>query len=194
MLAYRYARRTAAVVLGSLALVVALGSTASAQVPALPELPEAPEEVTGAVNEVQNVVVPIMVDAAIAGQPAAQAVGFALRPGCSGAGTAVIVAALLGSTLPLPVSPGLVMSPAFIMCGAAFAEGPADPLLAQVDGAAGPPVEDAAAPVLDQLSTAIAPVRPNLSEGCTALALFGSAPEELPPPSNRLDVVGAVCG
>lgn len=191
MQASRSVKRIAAVLIGSLALVVALGSTASAQVP---ELPAAPEEVTDALNEVQNTVVPLMVDAAIAAQPAAQAVGFALRPGCSGAGTAIVVAALLGGTLPLPVSPGLVMTPAFIMCGAAFAEGPADPLLAQVDGTAGPPVEDAAQPVLDQLSAAIAPARPNLSEGCTALALFGSAPEELPPPLNRPDVLGAICG
>ena len=184
-------RRTALVALGSLALFVALGSQAAAQVPALPEVPE---PVTDSVNEAQNTVVPLMVDGAIAAQPAAQAAGFALRPACSAAGTTVVVAALLGGTLPLPVSPGLVMTPAFIMCGAAFAEGPADPLLAQVDGVAGPPVEDAAKPVLDQLSTAIAPARPNLSEGCTALALFGSAPEELPPPLNRPDVLGAICG
>lgn len=187
----RYARRTAAVLLGSLALTVVLGSTASAQVPALPEVPE---QVTDAVNEVQNVVVPLMVDAALAGQPAANALGFALRPGCSGAGTAVVVAALLGGTLPLPVSPGLVMTPAFIMCGAAFTPGPADPLFMQVDGVAGPQVEDAASPVLDQLSSAIAPARPNLSEGCAALALFGSAPKQLPPPLHRPDVLGAVCG
>jgi hypothetical protein len=153
-----------------------------------------PEQVGDAVNEVQNAVVPLMVDAAIAGQPAANALGFALRPGCSGAGTAIVVAALLGGTLPLPVSPGLVMTPAFIMCGAAFAEGPADPLFMQVDGVAGAQVEDAAQPVLDSLSTTIAPVRPSLSEACTAAALFGSAPEQLPPPAHRPDILSAVCG
>ncbi len=190
MRANRYARRTAAVLVGSLALTLALGSTASGQVP---ELPEVPEQVSDAMGEVQNTVVPLMVDAAIAGQPAANAVGFAMRPGCSGAGTAIVVAALLGTTLPLPVSPGLVMTPAFIMCGAAFAPGPADPLFMQVDGVVGPQFEDATAPVLDQLSTAIAPARPNISEACTALALFGSAPEELPPPLHRPDVIGAIC-
>ncbi len=190
----RHIRRTATVLIGSLALVLILGSSATAQVPETPDLPEVPEQVGDAVNEVQNTVVPVMVDAAIAGQPAANALGFALRPGCSGAGTAIVVAALLGGTLPLPVSPGLVMTPAFIMCGAAFAEGPADPLFMQVDGVAGQQVEDAAQPALDQLSTAVAPARPSLSEACSAASLFGSAPEELPPPAHRPDILSALCG
>lgn len=187
----RRARNTAIVLLGTLVLVAAVGSSASAQVP---ETPQVPEPVTDALAEVQATLIPVLTEAALAAEPAANALGFALRPGCSGAGTVVVVGALLGATLPLPVSPGLVLTPVFIMCGAAFSEGPADPVLEQVDAAAGPAFEDAAQPVLDQLATALAPARPNLSEACSAASLFGSAPQQLPPPLHRLALLAAICG
>jgi hypothetical protein len=150
--------------------------------------------VADALRTVQDAAVPLLTDVAIAGQPAANAIGFALRPGCSVAGTTVVLSALLGATLPLPVSPGVALLPVFIACGAAFDEGPADAVFQQVDGVAGPSFQDATEPVIDQAATAMAPVRPTLSEACTVLSLFGSAPRQVPPPLHRLDLLAAVCG
>ncbi len=187
-------RRVPVVTLGVLMLVIGVSSAALAQVPELPPVPEIPEPVGDALRTVQDTAVPLLTDVALAGQPAANAIGFALRPGCSVAGTAVVLTALLSGTVPLPVSPGLALLPVFVACGAAFDEGPADPVFEQVDTAAGPPVQDATQPVIDQAATAMSPVRPTLSEGCSVLSLFGSAPKQVPPPLHRLDLLGAVCG
>lgn len=190
----RCLRRASVVTLGVLMLVIGLSSSSLAQVPELPPVPEIPEPVSDALRTAQDTVVPLLTDAAIAAQPAANAVGFALRPGCSVVGTTVVLSALLGSTLPLPVSPGVALLPVFIACGAAFDEGPVDPVFEQLDAAAGPSVQDATAPVIDQAATAMSPVRPTLSEGCSILSLFGSAPKQVPPPLHRLDLLGAICG
>lgn len=187
-------RRTLTVIAGLLVLIVGLSSAAVAQVPELPPVPEIPEPVRDALSTAQETVVPIATDVALAGQPAANAIGFALRPGCSVAGTAVVLTALAGSAAPLPVSPTLALLPVFIACGAAFDEGPVDPVFEQVDAAAGPAVENAWAPVVEQAATAMAPVRPTLSEGCSVVSLFGSAPKQVPPPLHRLEVIGIVCG
>lgn len=190
----RRLRRASVVVLGALLLVIGLSSSALAQVPELPPLPEIPEPVADAVRTAQDAAVPALTDAAVAGAPAFNAVGFALRPGCSAAGTTVVLSALLGSALPLPVSPTVALLPVFIACGYAFDEGPADPVFEQVDAAAGPSVQDATAPVIEQAATAMSPVRPTLSEGCSILSLFGGAPKQVPPPLDRLDLLSAICG
>lgn len=187
-------RRATIVTLGALMLVMGLSSSALAQVPELPEVPEIPEPVSDALVTAQETVVPVLTDVAIASQPAFNAVGFALRPGCSVAGTAVVLSALLGGAVPVPVSPGFALIPVFIACGAAFDEGPLDPVFEQVDAATGPPVQDATDPIIEQAATAMSPVRPTLSEGCSVLSLFGSAPKQVPPPLHRLDLLGAVCG
>lgn len=185
------ALRTAVFCLSGALLVAALSPPAAAQVPSAPELPD---EVESAIAQVQGTVVPIISDAAIAAQPAANAVGFLLRPGCASAGSAIVVAALLGTTVPLPVNPGIALTPVFIFCGAAFEPGPVDPVFEQVDAASGPQLQDTAQPVLDQAATGIAPARPALSEACTGVALLGSAPKQVPPPANRLDAIAAICG
>lgn len=187
----RHPLRTAVVALSGALLVAALSPPASAQVPPAPELPD---EVEGAIAQVQGTVVPVISDAAIAAQPAANAVGFLLRPGCAGAGSAIVIAALLGATVSLPVNPGIALTPLFIFCGAAFEPGPVDPIFEQVDGAAGTQIDGTAQPILDQAATAIAPARPELSEACTGVALLGSSPKQVPPPLNRLDVLAAICG
>jgi hypothetical protein len=190
-------RRAGVVAAGIAVLLVGLAVPAQAQVPDLPptpELPPVPEPVADALGQAQSTVVPLLSEAALAAEPVANAGGFVLRPACSGAGSAVVTAALLGAVLPLPVSPALVLTPVFIMCGASFEPGPADPVLDQVDAAAGPAVEDAMQPVIDQAAGAMAPLRPSLSEACTVLALFSPAQGELPPPADRIDVFGVVCG
>ena len=184
-------RRAFTVLAGLLVLIVGASSAAVAQVP---EVPEIPEPVRDAISTAQDTIVPIATDVALAGQPAANAIGFALRPGCSVAGTAVVLTALAGSVAPLPVSPTLALLPVFIACGAAYDAGPADPVFEQIDAAGGPAVEDAWAPVAEQAATAISPVRPTLSEGCSVVSLFGSAPKQVPPPLHRLEVLGIVCG
>lgn len=187
-------RRASVVLIGMLVLIIGVSSSALAQVPEAPSVPEIPEPVRDAIATAQDTVVPVLTDVALAGQPAANAIGFALRPGCSVAGTAVVLTALAGSTVPLPVSPSLALLPVFIACGAAFDAGPADPVFEQIDAAAGPSLEDAWAPVVEQAATAMSPVRPTLSEGCSVVSLFGSAPKQVPPPLHRLEVLSAICG
>lgn len=176
-------------------LVLGVAAPAAAQVPALPDVPEIPEPAAGVVAEVQGAALPLLIEAAKSAQPVTNATGFVLRPGCSAVGTAVVAAALLGGTLPvLPVNPGLVMQPVFIACGAAFDDGPVDPIFLQIDGAIGDQFEEAAQPVLDRTASAVAPLRPSLSEGCSVLTLFGSAPQQVPPPLHRIALLPVVCG
>ena len=178
-----------------LAVVVSLSLAAFLVAPAaeaqVPETPDIPAPLAEAVATAQETLIPVVVDASQQAQPVANAGGFALRPGCAGVGTAVLLAVLLGGSLPF--SPGFVSTPVLIFCAGAFAPGPADPVFQQVDMAAGGALEGAAAPVLAQASTALAPARPQLADVCGAIALAGSTPNQVPPPLSRFDLTGTVC-
>jgi hypothetical protein len=199
MTSLRRARKALAVTAGSFVLLLALSSSAAAQVPSLPSVPEVPEvpipePVVDALTEVQGMLVPVLVDGAQAASPGANAVGFGLRPACAGAGTVIVAGALLGASLPLPVNPGLGLTPAFVLCGAAFEPGPADPVFEQVDATVGPQFEDASKTVLEPAATTIAPLRQTLSTMCTVVSLASSTPKYFPPPLNRPDITGTLCG
>jgi hypothetical protein len=172
--------------LGVAGLLAAPG--ASAQVPSLPSVP-AP--VSDAIGQVQDVVVPVLADGAVQAQPAANALGFIMRPACSGSGTAVVLLAIGGGSL--PASPLFVITPLLLFCAGAYSPGPADPVFKQVDGAVGPQMQSTLAPVLKQAHDALAPARPNLSEACSVASLMGSTPRQLPPPLSRLNLVKVVC-
>ena len=159
--------------------------------PGAPEVPGIPPVVLDTIEEAKDVLVPVLVDVATAAQPVANAAGFAFRPACSASGTIAILIAIGGGAL--PVNPGFVMAPVFIFCFAAYEPGPADPVFEQVDDAVGNQLEDAVDPVLEQVGDAVTPVRPELSEACSLLGLFGSTPGQVPPPANRFDVTGEVC-
>ena len=180
--------RTLAVVLCIAIGGILAAPAAQAQVPALPEVP-AP--VTDALQTAQDTAIPVLIQVAVQGQAVSNAAGFALRPGCAGVGTAVLLAVLLGGSLPF--SPGFISTPVLIFCAGAFAPGPADPVFEQVDGAAGAQAESALEPVLDQVGGALAPARPNLADVCGAVALAGSTPNQVPPPFNRFNLVKTVC-
>lgn len=165
-----------------------VGPAAEAQVP---ETPDIPAPLAEAIAMAQETLIPVVVDGAQQAQPVANAAGFALRPGCAGVGTAVLLAVLLGGTLPF--SPGFISAPVLIFCAGAFAPGPVDPVFQQIDAAAGGALEGAAAPVLAQAGTALAPARPQLADVCGAIALAGSTPRQVPPPLSRFDVTGTVC-
>ena len=170
------------------------GPAARAQVPGLPEVPDpppVPAPVEDAIEQAKDVLVPIMVDAATAGQPAANAAGFALRPACAATGSVIVVLAIAGGGL--PASPAFALLPVLILCSAAFDPGPADPAFETVDGAAGREIESNVDPVLAQVDDALTPVRPELSEVCAVVGLMGSTPRQVPPPLDRLDITGTVC-
>ena len=180
--------RTLAVVLCVSIGAIFAAPAAQAQVP---ELPAIPEPVSAALQQAQDAAIPVLIQVSTAAQPVSNATGFALRPGCAGIGTAVLLAVLLGSSLPF--SPGFVSTPVLIFCAGAFAPGPADPVFEQVDQAAGAAAYGAAEPVLDQVGAALAPVRPNLADVCGAVALAGSTPNQVPPPLNRFNLIQTVC-
>ncbi len=135
-----------------LAVVLCLSIGAIFAAPAaqaqVPELPAIPEPVTAALQQAQDAAIPVLIQVAVASQPVSNATGFALRPGCAGVGTAVLLAVLLGGSLPF--SPGFVSTPVLIFCAGAFAPGPADPVFTQIDSAAGAQAQSLAEPVLDQ--------------------------------------------
>jgi hypothetical protein len=178
-----------------LAVVLCLSIGAIFAAPAaqaqVPETPALPEPVTAALQQAQDAAIPVLIQVAVASQPVSNATGFALRPGCAGVGTAVLLAVLLGGSLPF--SPGFVSTPVLIFCAGAFAPGPADPVFTQIDGAAGAQAQSVAEPVLDQAGAALAPARPNLADVCGAVALAGSTPNQVPPPFNRFNLVKTVC-
>jgi hypothetical protein len=187
--------RSLAVAVGIAVASVVVGPAANSQVPGVPgvpALPPIPAPVQGAINEAQQTIVPVMVVAALAAQPAANAAGFALRPPCGAYGTAILLVAIAGGGL--PVSPGIVSTPIFIMCGATYQPGPADPAFQQVDAAAGPQVSEGWGMVQPQLYDALTPARPNLSEACSVIGLMGSTPRQVPMPLKRINVVKVACG
>jgi hypothetical protein len=165
-----------------------LAPAANAQVP---DTPEIPAPVNDAIGTAQETLIPVLVQGAVQAQPLSTAAGFALRPGCAGVGTAVLLVVLLGGSLPF--SPGFVSTPILIFCAGAFAPGPADPVFAQVDSAAGAQAEGLAQPVLDQIGAAMAPARPSLADVCGAIALAGSTPSQVPPPLHRFNITKTVC-
>ena len=101
-----------------------------------------------------------------------------------------MILALVGG---LPASPAFVLLPVLIFCDAAYEPGPADPAFETVDDAVGRELEDAVDPVLAQIGDAVTPVRPELSEVCSVISLFGAPDRQLPPPLSRFDITGAVC-
>jgi hypothetical protein len=169
--------------------------SALAQVPALPETPAAPElpaPVVDAIAQAQDLIIPVLLQASDAAAPAANAGGFALRPGCSAVAFPLLLAIAAGGDLPF--SPGAVLTPYFVTCGAASAEGPVDPVFGQVDAATGAQLESSLAPVLEQVhDAAITPVRPSLNDACGALAIIGTAPNQVPPPLARFDMYEVLC-
>jgi hypothetical protein len=170
--------------------------SARAQVPPLPELPATPElppEVVDAIAQAEELIIPVLLQASDAAAPGANAGGFALRPGCSAVAFPLLLAIAAGGDLPF--SPGAVLTPYFVTCGAASLDGPADPVFGQVDDAMGAQLESSLAPVLDQVhDEAITPVRPSLNEACGALAIIGTAPNQVPPPLARFDSYELLCG
>jgi hypothetical protein len=180
--------RCLAVVVGVAIAGLVSGPAAQAQVPPVPEVPP---EVQAVLGQVEDLVIPVLVDAAVQAQAVSNAVGFALRPGCAGAGTAVLLVVVAGGSL--PVSPGFISTPLLIFCAGAFGPGPVDPVFEMVDDQAGATLAAQVKPVLSQARTALAPVRPSLTDACGVIALAGSTPRQVPPPLNRFDFVKVVC-
>lgn len=171
-------------------------SPARAQVPPLPELPATPDlpaPLVDAIAQAEELIIPVLLQGSDAAAPAANAGGFALRPGCSAVAFPILLAVSAGGDLPF--SPGAMLTPYFVTCGAAAADGPADPVFAQVDDATGAQLESSLDPVLQQAhDQAITPVRPSLNEACGALAVIGTAPNQVPPPLARFDSYELLCG
>lgn len=188
----RTVRGLAVVCVMAIAGLVAPGF-AQAQVPGVPVpgVPEVPPQVNDAISQAEDTVIPVLVDAAVQGQAVSNAAGFALRPACAGAGTAVLLIVIAGGTL--PVSPGFVSTPLLIFCAGAFSPGPVDPVFQTIDDEAGTTLQSNLDPVLRQARDAVTPVRPNLAEACGVLALMGSTPRQVPPPLNRFDLLKVVC-
>ena len=188
----RYAVASFVAIAGLLAVPAALAQVPGVPVPALPEAPPLPPEVTDAMEQGQDLLVPVLVDAAYQAQPGVAAVGFAVRPACSAGSLALVLVAMSGAGLPLNPSP--YMKPVFIACGGSYMDGPADMVFGQVDAAAGEQLEDAVQPGLDQVHDGIQPIRPNLNEVCGAVAAIGTAPSQVPAPLNRFNMIDVLCG
>ena len=187
--------RRAAVVVCCLVAGAASGSAAHAQVPAVPELPATPAfpaPLVEAIGQAEELIIPVLIQGSDAAAPAANAGGFALRPGCSAVAFPLLLAISAGGDLPF--SPGAMLTPYFVTCGAASSDGPADPVFAQIDAAAGAQLESGLQPVIDQAHDAvIMPVRPSLNDACGALAVIGTAPNQVPPPFSRFDSYEFLC-
>jgi hypothetical protein len=180
--------------LGALGLGVALvlgivSSAATAQ-----EVPEIPEPIPSTLQEVINTVASESTQAADQAGAAFEAAGFALRPVCATTGTAFVIVVIAGAAVPSPVNVVPLSGPVFVACAYSFGEGPADPVLQDVDSEVGPPVEQELGPVLDQVSAELAPVRGDLGEVCANASLFRGVSRYLPPPLHRFDYIGVVCG
>lgn len=176
--------------------VLFVGTPARAQLPPTPQLPrfDLPEPVADVVIQGIDTVVPIVGQTALQLRPVATIGGFALRMPCAALGGASFVLALGSSIVVLPVPTGVFIGPPLVFCSGAFEDGPADPLFMQVDGAAGDMLEEQTTPVTDQLVTALAPTQTQLDEGCGVLRIFGSVPNQAPPPLHRYNWVSLICG
>ncbi len=186
----------ASVALTAASAVLFASAPAHAQLPPVPQLPriELPEPVADAAVTAIDTVLPVVGNAAIEARPAAAAIGFGLRAPCAAVGGATFVLALGSSIVVLPVPTGVFLGPAVIFCSGAFQEGPADPVLEQVDGASGAMFEEQGGAVLDQVSGGLEPAKPSLDEGCGVVKIFGEMPRQAPPPLHRLDYIAVVCG
>lgn len=194
-------RKTKRLSQGAVVMVVAAcvaliaGTPAQAQLPPVPQLPrvELPEPVADAAIMAIDTVLPVIGNTAIQARPLATAVGFGLRAPCAAVGGATFIVALGSSIVVLPVPTGVFLGPAVIFCSGAFEEGPADPLVEQVDGATGATFEEQAGMVADQVSGALEPAKSNLDEGCGVVKIFAEVPRQLPPPLHRIDYIAMVC-
>lgn len=177
------------------AMATALASPADAQVPPVPPVPriELPQPITDATVTAIDTVLPIVGNAAIQARPAATLIGFGLRAPCAAVGGATFVVALGSSVVVLPVPTGVFLGPAVIFCSGAFQPGPADPVMKQLDAALGPGVEDQGSAALEQIESAVAPVKPSLDQGCGVLKIFAEVPRQLPMPLHRLDYLAVFC-
>jgi hypothetical protein len=162
-------------------------------VPGTPGVPSVPPAVMDAIESGQSALIPVFVDLASTAQPVPNAAGFALRGPCSATGTVIVLLVIGGGAVPLPVNPGFFVTPVLLMCGAAYDEGPADPVFETVDDAAGPQFSDTTKPVLKQVSDALAPARPNIAQACAVIALSGGTATSLPKPLHRVNLVDTLC-
>ena len=205
--------RAVAVTVGLTIAGMLVGPAVSAQVPPVPAppgvpgapgvpplpvgppegVPDLPAPVAGVIDQAEDTLIPVMIDGAAAAEPAVNAGGFALRGPCGATGTAIVLMSIGAGAAPLPISVGVPLTPVFLICGAAYEKGPADPVFNDADAAVGPQFEDATDPVLKQVGDAIAPVRTNLAQACTVIALSGGTIRSVPKPLSRLDIVNAVC-
>jgi hypothetical protein len=180
-----------AVVASVVSVLLGVGATAMAQIPTLPSVPEPPAPVTNAVDTVEATVFPQLFTVAETASPVATLGGFALRPACGELGLAAFAIGLGGASIPFGVIG--FMSPAFVFCGGAFAPGPVDPYLGQVDGAAGPQVSSTWNSVSHDIQKQTASAPPGVMNdlcGGVELAYPGSL---LPPPVYRIDPATAIC-
>ncbi len=179
-----------AIAAGLAVSVLGVAGTAMAQVPALPD---PPPQVISAINTVEGAVYPPLDQLALQGSAGATAIGFALRPECSELGYVAFLGAVAGPSLPVGVI-GLA-SPLFVICGGAFADGPADPYLHKADVAAGPDIAKEWRSVVVQahsLRTTTPQAGTYFQEGCSVIG-FAPPSSEFPPPSERFQYEQLFC-
>lgn len=183
------------VVLVALAGVFLPAAPAHAQLPPTPQVPsvDLPEPVADAAVQAIDTVVPIVGQTAIQLRPVATYGGFALRAPCAAVGSTSFVLALGSSVVVTPIPTGVLLGPALIFCSGAFEAGPGDSVFAQIDDATGEAVEGQSATILDQVSGALEPAKPQLDGGCGVVKIFSEAPRQAPPPLHRVDLIGALC-
>jgi len=171
-------------------------------VPALPpppDLPETPAQVEDAIYLGLGTAIGPVYTAAIAGMPAYTAGGFALRPACGAFGTANAVEGLGSEYVQVPAYVVIALGPALIMCYGAAQPGPADPVLAQADAAAGPTISEIYESALTTVRLQVLGQVPGLvtSEAvavCIVPALLGPITASIPPPANRVGPFAVLCG
>ena len=174
------------------ALLGLVAPSARAQVPGV-AVPALPPQVVQLIEQSETTLIPVLVQAGATAYPVVNAVGFPLRPACAYSWVTVLVLAEAGSALPSTATTPL-LQPTYMVCGAILSPGPADPVFAQVDGAAGKQVASAVQPVLNQVQGALAPARPRLAQVCSAMGLVGKPNRYLEPPLSRFDVTRVACG
>jgi hypothetical protein len=173
-------------------LCICIGVTvASAQVPSTPEVPTLPPEVAQAFEQAEDTFQPLVIQAQGVAYPALNAVGFALRPACAATWVTVLVVPTVQQNL--PISPALLYTGVYGVCGPASSRGPADDVSDQADTAAGRDAYAAAKPVIADVTEALAPARPDAST-CATLRLVAPPSYSLPKTIGRVNAVKVVCG
>jgi hypothetical protein len=184
-------RAALAASVAALIATLVLATQASAQVPPVP----AP--VQSAVDQVVTTVFPLANQAAVTAGPAVVPAGFALRPGCGMLGGVVVLAAIAGFAVPLPVplpvGSGTAASPALIVCSYAYEAGPADPVFVMVDDAVGPTISSTFAQAVSAGGNGFDTIRSTVGPGCLAALAVEPGFHDAPPPANRLDPFRVVC-